>query len=981
MGGLDLRRGFSEISTLNHGKAIHGVSMRKSFKLSLFQNNTLISMYAKFGKFEEAYHVLRAMPVRNEASWNTIISGYVQLGRYHEAMDLFSEMKRDGVKLINGFALASVLTACARSSQGKHGEMVHGCIVRGGLLADVFVSTALLHLYGSHGSILCARKVFEEMIERNVVSWTAMIVGYMNFGRPEEAIELYCQMRRKGCEANQNTFASVISSCWALGNEFLGAQVIGHVVKTGYEDNVSVGNALVTMFGNFGCIEDAERVFKWMPELDTISWTSMISVFVHDGLFDFSFECFKEMLNANMWPDSNTLSSLITACCSVENLKWGKGIHGYAMKIGLDSVIPICNTLIHMYTYSGCSGHSELVFHSMPKKDIITWNSMIGCYAHNNQCQYAFDLLSQMLWNGDEINHVTLTNALSACLSPDSLGKGKMLHTHVVHGGLQENVLIMNTLVTMYAKCDAMEEAVRVFGVIAKPDVVTWNAMVGGHADNEETEEAFKVFNLMRQGCSDMNYITMVNILASCSTSEDLMVHGMPLHARVIVYGFGSDEYVRNSLLMMYAKCGDLDSSAEIFNNLSNKSNVSWNAMIAANAHHGRGEESLKLFMQMLQAGYEIDHFSLSGCLAACASLAVIEEGQQVHALIVKQGFEANAHVLTAITDMYGKGGKLGDAERIFSETSSDKGRALWNTLISGYARHGYFEKAREAFQRMLKVGLKPDHVTFVALLSACNHVGLVDEGLSYFSLMTSNFGVPPGIEHCVCMVDLLGRSGRLIEAETFIMEMPISPNGLVWRSLLAACRTHGNLEMGKRAAKELLVLNPQDDSAYVLLSNIYAAKGKWKDVEKVRGSMNSIQVRKHPGCSWIKVKNKVSSFGMGDRTHPQIEEIYDKLMEIIEMIKEAGYVADTSFVLHDTDEEQKEHNLWNHSEKLALAFGLMNTPEESSLMVMKNLRVCGDCHTVYKFVSGITWREITLRDPYRFHHFKGGKCSCLDYW
>jgi pentatricopeptide repeat protein len=330
--------------------------------------------------------------------------------------------------------------------------------------------------------------------------------------------------------------------------------------------------------------------------------------------------------------------------------------------------------------------------------------------------------------------------------------------------------------------------------------------------------------------------------------------------------------------------------------------------------------------------------------------------------------------------DMYGKCGEIDDVFRILPLPKSRSQRS-WNILISALARHGFFRQATEAFHEMLDLGLRPDHVTFVSLLSACSHGGLVDEGLAYFASMTTEFGVPTGIEHCVCIIDLLGRSGRLAEAEAFVDTMPVQPNDLVWRSLLASCKIHGNLELGRKAADRLFELDSSDDSAYVLYSNVCASTQKWGDVENVRNQMESQSLKKKPACSWIKLKNKVTTFGMGDQFHPQTAQIYTKLEELRKMTREEGYVPDTSYALQDTDEEQKEHNLWNHSERIALAFGLINSPEGSPIRIFKNLRVCGDCHSVFKLVSKIVGRKIIVRDSYRFHHFYGGNCSCSDYW
>ncbi|KAE8679213.1 Detected protein of confused Function [Hibiscus syriacus] len=390
------------------------------------------------------------------------------------------------------------------------------------------------------------------------------------------------------------------------------------------------------------------------------------------------------------------------------------------------------------------------------------------------------------------------------------------------------------------------------------------------------------------------------------------------LHGSLVV-GYASITMYAKSGMMVEAKkvCQMMPSEIKLLD----KNTISWNAIIAANAHHGLEEEVLKCIAKMRNAGIDLDQFSFSEGLAAVAKLAALEEGQQLHCLAVKLGFD---WILLS--------------------------RLSWNILISAFARHGYFQKARETFNEMLEMGVKPDHVTFVSLLSACSHEGLVDEG-------------------------------RLIEAKTFISEMPVPPDALVCRTLLASCKTHGNLELGRKAAEHLIKLDPSDDSAYVLYSNVCATTGKWGAVEDVRRQMGSYNIKKKPAFSWVKLKNEVVWFRMGDQTHPQTNEIYAKLGELKKLIKEAGYVPDTSYALQDTDEEQREHNLWNHSEKLALAFGLTNIPSGSTIKVFRNLRVCGDCHSVYKFVNGIKRRKIVLRDPNRFHHFSDGQCSCRDYW
>ncbi|KAK9272691.1 hypothetical protein L1049_003068 [Liquidambar formosana] len=304
-----------------------------------------------------------------------------------------------------------------------------------------------------------------------------------------------------------------------------------------------------------------------------------------------------------------------------------------------------------------------------------------------------------------------------------------------------------------------------------------------------------------------------------------------------------------------------------------------------------------------------------------------------------------------------------------------------WTSIITGFAKHGFARRALEMFHEMLKTGIKPNEITYVAVLSACSHVGMISEGWKQFNSMYKEHGISPRMEHYACMVDMFGRSGFLVEAIEFINSMPFKADALVWRTLLGACQVHGNTELGKHAAKRILEQDPHDPAAYILLSNLYASAGQWEDVVKIRKSMQERKLIKEAGCSWIEIESNVHKFHVGDTSHPQAREIYEELDQLAFKIKEMGYVPNTDFVLHNVGEEQKEQYLFQHSEKIAVAFGLISTAKSKPIRVFKNLRVCGDCHTAIKYISMATGREIVLRDSNRFHHIKDGACSCNDYW
>nr|XP_043619357.1 pentatricopeptide repeat-containing protein At3g24000, mitochondrial [Erigeron canadensis] len=975
-----LEKGFSDVMNESVGKSLHGFYIKNMGCSSVFHTNTLINMYSKFGEVDKAWYLFSEMPHTNEVTWNTMISALVRACLCSDAIVLFGQMRGQGFET-SGFVIASLLTGCTASRVLMHqGFQIHGLILKNGLLCNVYATTALLNFYAAYGFHSSAHSLFDEMPEKNVVSWTSLMVGYSDDGNPLEVLNLYQQMRCEDVDCNHNTFTTVITSCGLLEDETLGVKVLGHVIKCGYENDLSVANSLISMFGNLGRVVDACYIFNQMNLRDTISWNSMISAYARNYSHEDSFRCFNLMRHVHENLDPITLSALLSVCGSMDNYHWGAAVHGLVQKLGLDLNLSISNTLLGMYSESGRSKDMAQLFEEMPRKDLISWNSLMAGHVQEGKYLDALKGFVKLLQRQRTGNHVSFASALTACSDPECREYATILHALVLTCGLQHNLIVGNAIVTMYGKHRMMWKAERVFERMPERDLVTWNTLIGGYAECEEPNQAIKVFKLMRKQNEPPNYITLVHVLGSCFAPSYLLSHGMPLHAYIILSGFDSDDYIKNSLITMYGKCNDLKSSTHIFDGIVNKDYVAWNAVVAANAHHGHGEEALKRFSEMRRSGVQLDHFSFSGALAAAANLSTLEEGQQLHGLIIKFGFDSYQYVKTPLVDMYGKCGEINDVLKMLPEPII-RPRVLWNILISAFSRLGSFHEAREAFHEMLNTGLKPDHVTFVSLLSACSHGGLVDEGLAYYSLMTTKFGVPVGIEHCVCIIDLLGRSGRLSEAEDFIKKMPIPPNDFVWRSLLAACRIHGNLELGKQAADHLLQSNPSDDSAFVLYSNVCATTGKWEAVHNVREEMEFSNIKKKPACSWINIKRKVSSFAIGDKSHPYSDKIYAKLDELRKKVKEAGYVPDLSFSLQDVDEEQKEDHLWKHSERLALAYGLMNTPEGSSLQIFKNLRVCGDCHLVFKFISNITRRKFILRDPFRFHHFSDGKCSCGDYW
>nr|GMD41462.1 pentatricopeptide repeat-containing protein At1g08070, chloroplastic [Ipomoea batatas] len=431
----------------------------------------------------------------------------------------------------------------------------------------------------------------------------------------------------------------------------------------------------------------------------------------------------------------------------------------------------------------------------------------------------------------------------------------------------------------------------------------------------------------------------------------------------------------------MYAKCGDLDSAKRLFESMGERDLISWNVMIGGYTLKGKYKEALSVFRLMQRSRVEPNDVTFLSILPACAHLGALDLGKWIHAYIDRhQDDFKNASLWTSLVNMYAKCGNLEAAEQVFNGMET-KTLASYNVMISGLAMHGDAYKALDVFAEMKEKGFEPDDITFVSVLSACSHAGMVDLGRQYFNSMIQDYNFAPKLQHYGCMIDLLGRAGLLDEAMALVQSMDVEPDGAIWGSLLGACRIHGKVELGEFAAKNLFEVERDNPGGYVLLSNIYARAGRWDDVGRIRTFLNNKGLKEVPGCTSIEVDSIVHEFLASDRTHPESEKIYGMLEEVDELLEMAGHVPDTSQVHRDVDEEWKEGVLSQHSEKLAISFGLISTKPGTTLRIFKNLRVCSNCHSATKLISKIFNREIIARDRSRFHHFKDGSCSCKDYW
>ncbi|KAJ7980584.1 Pentatricopeptide repeat-containing protein [Quillaja saponaria] len=592
----------------------------------------------------------------------------------------------------------------------------------------------------------------------------------------------------------------------------------------------------------------------------------------------------------------------------------------------------------------------------------------------------------------------------------------KQVHAHLILQGLDQCCYVVTKLIRMLTKLEAPMEpySLLVFKQVKYPNPFLWTALIRGYAVQGPFFESVRLYNCMRrEGIHPVSF-TFSAMFKACGVVLDVIL-GRQVHAQTILMGgFASDLFVGNTMINMYIKCGFLDSARQVFDEMSHRDVVSWTELIVAYSKDGKMEsaqdlfdempvkdmvvwtaivtgyaqnasprEAIEFFEKMQAAGINTDEVTLVGVISACAQLGASKYANWIRDIAEKSGFgpEENVVVGSAFVDMYSKCGNAEEAYKVF-EGMKERNVFSYSSMIVGFAMHGQARAAIELFYEMLKTDIKPNRVTFVGVLTACSHAGMVEQGQQIFATMEKCYSVAPTSDHYVCMADLLGRAGQLEEALELVKTMPMDPTGGVWGALLGASHIHGNPDIAEIAANHLFELEPNSIGNYILLSNIYASAGRWDDVSRVRKLMRKKKLKKNPGCSWVEGKKGVThEFFAGDMTHPKSSEIRQALQDLIDRLKADGYQPKLSCVPYNVSDEEKKHVLMTHSEKLALAYGFLSTDADSTIKIMKNLRICEDCHVVMCGASKIMGRKIVVRDNTRFHHFLNGECSCGNFW
>ncbi|WCJ44234.1 Tetratricopeptide repeat (TPR)-like superfamily protein [Euphorbia peplus] len=757
-----------------------------------------------------------------------------------------------------------------------------------------------------------------------------------------------------------------------------------HIIKTAFNPCLFLLNNLLNMYCKLGEIGTARKLFDRMPKRTVISYNLIISGYAEAGHYENAISMFCEAKVESLKLDKFSYAAVLTACGQSKRLLLGKEIHATAIISGLSQQSFFTNLFIDMYCKCGRVDLARRLFECSNELDDVSWNSLISGYVRVGKYEEMLELLKKMHRDGTRFNAFTLGSALKSCLNVISMMEyGKALHGYAVKLGLDFDVVVSTALLDMYAKNGYLEDVIRIFRMIPDQNVVMYNAMIAGFSEIEASDkeygyEAFNIFTQMRrQGIKPSNF-TFSSIVKICNSTGSLE-YGKQIHALICKNNIQTDEFIGSTLIEMYSLVGSTEDQLKCFRSTPKLDIISWTSMIAGYARNGQFERASALFYELLASGMKPDEFIISSMLSACADLAAERSGEQVHGYALKTGFGLFTIVENSQISMYARSGNIDSAKMTFEQVEN-RDVVSWSVMICSYAQHGCVKEALDLFELMKLGGILPNPITYLGVLTACSHGGLVEEGLRYYENMWKDYRIKPNVRHCVCVVDLLSRAGKLLDAESLILNSGFEDNPVMWRPLLSACRFYKNTITGERVAEKVIELEPLGSSSHILLYNIYMDAGMKLHATKVREVMKNEGVKKEPGQSWIEVGNQIHSFVAGDISHPLNLAIRKKLEEMLEKIRKVGYV-DKKVSRTPEAEVSGTSVVNNHSEKLAVTFGIITLPPSAPVKVMKNLRVCVDCHTTMKLISKVEGREIILRDPLRFHHFREGSCSCKDYW
>lgn len=812
------------------------------------------------------------------------IKSLLQQGCYLDVLLSYANRSRSSLRT-SIFTFPSLLKACGFLTNLQYGKTIHSTIIKMGLQFDPYITTSLVNMYAKCGSFLNASHVFENVLQcdwlaQDVTLWNSMLDGFFKFGLIEQGVAHFCQMQLSSVKPDRYSLSILLGVSDNNLDIQSGKQIHGCIIRNLFQDDPYLVTALIEMYSKYGRLIEAWCVFDGLEDKKAtiVVWNAMINAFCENGWLRSSLELYSSAKDESCKLTHSTFSSVLVACSRIEDVEFGRQIHCDVVKVGFEDESYVCTSLLTMYAKCGSVGYAKAVFDSILDKKVEIWNSMISAYVGNGKEYEALEIYHQMRLNGVPSDSFTISNALVCSSMIGLYDYGRALHAELIRRPTHNNVAVLSSLLGMYSKCGNLEDAVEVFNGMEKRDMVAWSAMISAYGQHQKIEEALNLFKAMESDGIKSDPNTVASILGVSGELGNTYL--VPcFHGFVIKRGLESDPFLGTSLMNIYTKYGQSESVEKVFSNVLHKNLVVWNCLISCYCQNGLSDLSISLLPQIIHHGLYPDSVSITTVLLAISAVAALLKGKAIHGFQIRYGIPCDAQVENAVVDMYMKCGALKYARGMF-KNMSERNLVTWNTMIGGYGSHGDYLEAINLFNEMRTSAISPDDVTFLSLLSSCNHAGLIDEGLYLFHLMRE-YKVEPRMKHYINMVDLLGRAGFLSDAYGFVKDMPIEPDQGIWLSLLSSCRLNRNVELGEIAAHNLLKMDPNKGSNYIQLLNLYVEAGSPEKAAKLRASMRQKGLQKIPGCSWIEVQHQVDVFFSGDTSSRRTIEMHEMLRNL----------------------------------------------------------------------------------------------------
>ncbi|XP_024522536.1 pentatricopeptide repeat-containing protein At3g09040, mitochondrial isoform X1 [Selaginella moellendorffii] len=828
LSGLRLNRDTSvwllrQCDDLEQGRRIHSELARTGIDSETLLGNTLVQMYGKCGSLAEARAAFDGIAEKNVFSWSIIIGLYSRHRLEREAIELFHAMdvRPNCVTFIN------TLGACSSAEFLETGKKIHAQIVAGEVELELNLANSLISMYSNCGSLVDAKRFFDGMNRRNVVSWNCIIAAFSGHGHYREAVDLFYEMEKQGFKPDRVSFVSVFSACSILEDLSQGRRIHARFCDGRMKLDVSIGNTLLNMYARCGSLGDARSVFDSITSRNIVSWTSMIAAYAQFDRFHDAYEVFQKM---GVAPNDVTFITILGACAEARALKQAREIHSLVLTSGIleKQQLTVGNSLINTYAKCGSLSDAKTVFESMAtaERNVVTWTSIIAACGLCGHPREALALFHRMELEGIPANEITFGTVLSACADLGSTREARCLHGLIVSGGYDRDTVVCNGLINMFGKCGMVEDARAIFERMRSRNLVTWTGMLGAYIQQQEIRQAVSLFQQMEVEGITPNIVTMVSIIVGCSSSNTLELD--PLEAaksihRSCIVGteMEADTLVGTAVVDMYVKSGDMIQAREAFERISYKDVMAWTTMVAAYAQAGYADEALKLYARMGLEGVAPDEITFVNLLHACSRMGAKKEGWTIHSHILERGLPSSRVLGNGLVCFYGACGTWLQAKMVF-ENLSERDAAAWNAAIGVSGQHGFYDESLRLFERMVLEGMEPDEITFTNVLFSCSHSGEIERAWRWFLVMRGDHGMEPNVEHWGCLADLFGRLGWIDEAERLVSFLPRTRASIAWTTLLSGCKVHGDVSTAERAAERAMAVDPSKSSPYVLLSHLY---------------------------------------------------------------------------------------------------------------------------------------------------------------